>query len=98
MLKPQKRKTAKFSFFDKVNLVRAETNVIKRLLDQKLIRIATTMIRNEDAALLAAIDQAGSQDQIAEFVHPQQQFASTLFQDVDKLGHLDIVNKLGFVQ
>lgn len=32
------------------------------------------------------------------FIHPQQQFASTLYQDIDKYPHLDIVTKLGFVQ
>ena len=32
-------------------MIRAETNVIKRLLDQKLIQIAITMIRNEHSAL-----------------------------------------------
>ena len=31
-------------------------------------------------------------------MHPQQQFASTMLQDVDRLGHLDIINKIGFVQ
>ena len=37
MLNPETRKSAKFTFFDKINLVRAETNVIKRLIEQKLI-------------------------------------------------------------
>ena len=32
-------------------MIRAETNVIKRLLDQKLIQIGITMIRNEHSAL-----------------------------------------------
>lgn len=71
-LDPEKRKTAKFAFFDKVNLIRAETNVIKRLLEQKMIQIATRMITNEHSALSAAIDFAGSQETIQEFVHPQQ--------------------------
>ena len=65
------RKTAKFGFFDKVNLIRAETNVIKKLLDQKLIQIAIRMIRNEDSALSVAIDYAGSQELVQEFIHPQ---------------------------
>ena len=71
-LDPETRKTAKFSFFDKVNLIRAETNVIKRMLDQKLIQIATRMITNEHSALSAAIDFAGSNEAVQEFVHPQQ--------------------------
>lgn len=33
VLHPDTRKTAKFTYFDKVNLIRAETNVIRRLLD-----------------------------------------------------------------
>ena len=64
LLEPEQRKTAKFSFFDKVNLVRAESNVIKALIDQKLIQISTRMITNEHAALSAAIDFAGSHELI----------------------------------
>ena len=70
IIDPETRKSAKFNFYDKVNLIRAETNVIRQLLDQKLIEIATIMIRNEDSALQAAIDYAGSQDAVQEFVHP----------------------------
>ena len=33
LLEPGKRKTANLRFFDKVNEIRAETNVIKQLLD-----------------------------------------------------------------
>ena len=55
------------------------------------------MITNEHSALSSAIDFAGSQETIQKYVHPQQQFASTLFQDVDKFNHLDVVQKLGFV-
>ena len=36
-LSPDFMKTKKFVYFNKVNMIRAETNVIKRLLDQKLI-------------------------------------------------------------
>ena len=64
ILEPEKRKTANLRFFDKVNEIRAETNVIKQLLDQKLIQIATRMITNEHSALSAAIDFAGSQELI----------------------------------
>mmetsp|Transcript_47154 Transcript_47154/g.62446 ORF Transcript_47154/g.62446 Transcript_47154/m.62446 type:complete len:88 (+) Transcript_47154:119-382(+) len=64
------RKTAKFAYFDKVNLVRAETNIIKRLLDIKLIHLATRMIANEHSALTAAIDFTNNGDIIQRFVHP----------------------------
>ena len=70
MLEPEKRKTANLRFFDKINEIRAETNVIKQLLDQKLIQIAVRMITNEHSALSAAIDFAGSQETIQEYVHP----------------------------
>ena len=36
-LSPDFMKTKKFVYFNKVNMIRAETNIIKRLLDQKLI-------------------------------------------------------------
>ena len=39
-LDPNLRKTAKFKYFDKVNLVRAESFIIKKLLDIKLVQIA----------------------------------------------------------
>lgn len=37
-------------------------------------------------------------NQINAFIHPYQQFASTLFETVDKNPHLDIVTKASFVQ
>ena len=70
VLDPNIRKTSKFAFFDKVNLVRAETNIIKKMLDIKLIEIATRMISNEHSALTAAIDFTNNGDQIQKYVHP----------------------------
>ena len=64
ILDPNLRKTAKFAFFDKVNLVRAESNIIKKMLDIKLVHIAVKMISNEHSALSAAIDFAGSTEQV----------------------------------
>jgi len=40
MLDPETRKLPRVTFFDRVNEIRADTNVIKRLLDQKMIQIA----------------------------------------------------------
>jgi len=77
--------------------MRAETNVSKMMLEQYLIRIAIQTIRAEVAALEGAFEETGSEIQIQAFVHPQQQFASTMYQDIDKNQHLDIVSKLGFV-
>lgn len=72
ILDPSLRKTSKFAFFDKVNLIRAESNIIKKLLDIKLVQIAVRMISNEHSALSASIDFAGSTESIQKFVHPQQ--------------------------
>ena len=60
--------------------------------------MSKAVIDREQDALLAAFEQGGAEERIQYFVHPQQQFASTLFQTVNKNNHLDVVNKLGFVQ
>lgn len=56
------------------------------------------MIKNEHTSLLATFESVASEKDIAVYVHPQQQFASTLYQSVDKNSHLDISTKLSFVQ
>jgi hypothetical protein len=56
------------------------------------------MISNEHSAILAAFDQTATEQQIQSYVHPNQQFASTLFQEVDKLPHLNVLTKIGFAQ
>ena len=48
--------------------------------------------------MIAAFEENGTDIDVQAFIHPQQQFASTLYQDIDKYPHLDIVTKLGFVQ
>ena len=73
VLDPNLRKTAKFAYFDRINLVRAEANIIKRMLDIKLIHLSTRMISNEHSALTAAIDFANNTENPRQaFVHPQQ--------------------------
>ena len=49
-------KDARFNFFDRINLLRAETNVIKKLIDQKMIRYAVGVLQNEHSALHSAFE------------------------------------------
>ena len=77
-------RSPKYAFFNRVNLLRAEANTIRVLIDCRLIKIATQMIGNEHSAVHAAFEQAASEDFVQAFVHPQQQFASTMYQQVDR--------------
>ena len=61
-----------YSFISKVNLLRAETKVIKHLIDVKLIKIATHILDVEHGALASAFEQVASDQQVQAFVHPQQ--------------------------
>ena len=86
------------TIISKINQIKAEIIVVNRVLDVEMIKISLDMLRREDAALKAAFEQGAADDRIHAHVHPQQQFASTLFQSVDTNSHLDVVTKLGFFQ
>ena len=81
----------------KLNQIKAEISVTNRVLDMEMIKISLDIIDREHGSLLAAFEQ-GAAVQVHAHVHPQQQFASTLFSSVDSNSHLDVVNKLTFVQ
>lgn len=55
------------------------------------------MITEEQESLMATFEQGAADGRVHAKVHPQQQYASTLYQSVDKNSHLDVVNKLEFV-
>lgn len=78
--------------------MRAETFVIRQIIECRLIKYAVQMIEAEHSALEVAFEQVASEQLVQAYVHPQQQFASTIFQQVDRNAHLDVVSKLGFVQ
>ena len=73
-------RSPKFAYFNRINLLRAESNIIRVLIDCRLIKIATRMIEAEHSAMHAAFEQAGSEELVQAHVHPQQQFASTMYQ------------------
>jgi len=89
-------RSPEYQFFNKVNMIRAESILLKHLLEVELIKIGTQMITQEHSAIQAAFDQCGTEGSVQAYVHPNQQFASTLFQDVDSLAHLNVLTKLGF--
>lgn len=50
------KRSKEYMFFDKVNNLRAEAILIKRLLEVKLIKMATSMINAEDRAITATFE------------------------------------------
>ena len=49
-------RSPKFAYFNRINLMRAETNIIRVLIECRLIKIATQMITAEHSALHAAFE------------------------------------------
>jgi hypothetical protein len=47
---------------------------------------------------MATFDQGAASKSVHALVHPTQQYASTLYQSVDKDSHLNVLNKVEFVQ
>lgn len=60
------------AFFNQVNQIRAESFVMKKLLDQKLTRIGLNTLEAEGAALAGAFEETDFSVTIQTFVHPQQ--------------------------
>lgn len=87
----------KQQYYSKINQLRAETIVIKQILDVNLIRIAIDMVRNEHSALQACFEASAQDKQFSVYVHPSQQFASTPYSMVDRAPHLDVVSKVGIL-
>lgn len=76
----------------------SEISVAKRELEIMLIKEGIEMISKHDAALKGALEMGAADNQINAFLEPYQQFASTLYETVDRNPHLDIVSKASFVQ
>jgi hypothetical protein len=68
----QNKRQNKQAYFSKVNQLRAETIVIKNILEVNLIKIAIDMVRNEHSALQACFETSGQDKMISVFVHPSQ--------------------------
>lgn len=77
---------------------KAEITVARRLLDSELVKLSLNVIKSEHASLQATFEVGASNEDLQAFVHPQQQFAATLYQCVDENSHLNVLNKLDFVQ
>lgn len=70
----------------------------KQVLDIEMIKISLDTITTEQASFHATFEQGAAEKSVHVLVHPTQQFASTLYQSVDKDCHLNVVNKVEFVQ
>jgi hypothetical protein len=84
-------------FFSTLCERRAESAVVRRLLEIKLMNFALKMLRQEHSSLLAVFEQAASEKQISIHMHPDQQYAQTLSATLNESPHLDITNKLSAV-
>lgn len=83
---------------EKLALTRAQIKVNRNELDLEMTKAATALISKEQAGLMGCFEMGTAENQINAYVHPQQQFASTLFETVNRNSHLDIVTKVSFVQ
>ena len=79
-------------------IAKAEISCIQREFDIILIKESINLISKHDEALKGCLEMGAADNQINAFIHPYQQFASTLFETVDRNSHLDIVTKASFVQ
>jgi hypothetical protein len=77
---------------------KSEIICIQREFDVVLIKEGIKLISKHDEALKGCLEMGAADNQINAFIHPYQQFASTLFETVDRNPHLDIVTKASFVQ
>lgn len=78
--------------------LKSEISCVQKEFEVLLIKEGIELISKHDEALKGCLEMGAADNQINAFIHPYQQFASTLFETVDKNPHLDIVTKASFVQ
>jgi len=74
----------------------SEIEVAHSELQRYLINSALEMFQRETNSLTKAFEMTNLK--IQAFIHPVQQFASTLDQEVDNRNHLDLITKVGPIQ
>lgn len=92
------KKTKQQIYYRTVNSVRASSIVIKNILEVNLLKIGIEMVKAEHTALQTCFEVQAQSQSLAVHVHPSQQFASTPYSAVDRVPHLDVVTKVGFLQ
>ncbi len=83
------------SLENEIRTNKAEILVLSNEIEISLVKASTQVIEDESAALAKCFEM--SANEIEVHIHPYQQFASTLYQSVDRVAHLDIVFKMGEV-
>ena len=78
--------------------IKSEISVIQREFDALLIKEGIKLISKHDEVFKGWLEIGAADSQINTFIHPYQQFVSTLFETVDRNSHLDIITKASFVQ
>ena len=74
----------------------SEVEVIHSELQRYMMHSALEMFQKETSSLTKAFEMTNLN--IQAFIHPVQQFASTLDQEVDNRNHLEVINKVGPIQ
>lgn len=74
----------------------SEIEVVQQELQKYMIQISFEMFDREASALARAFEMTDVK--IQAYVHPSQQFASTLNSKIDSKSHLDIINKVAPIQ
>ena len=92
LMKQQKEK-AMSNALQQYEFAQCETEVLQNEVHRFLISTSLRLFDQESAALARAYEVNGKHFEF--YIHPCQQFASTVDQKVDKRHHLDPVNKVG---
>ena len=74
----------------------AEVSVVEEELDRALLKCSHAAIDREHGALARCFEMCSKE--IEFHIHPYQQFASTVFQYMDRKNHLDPITKVSVVQ
>lgn len=81
--------------FDGIYTTKAEIQVLKNEIEKFIINAATQTLENECTALTKTFEISVPEHRF--HIHPFQQFAATLYDEVDPLHHLDMSNKVEMV-
>lgn len=74
---------------------RGEIEVVSNWILQYMMQTGIDMFQRESSYLAKAFEMSNLQMQA--FIHPVQQFASTLDDRIDSRNHLDIINKVSAI-
>lgn len=78
------------------DLARSEIEIVQNEITKHFLQTSIDMFQRETVALSKAFEMSNLEMQA--YIHPVQQFASTLDHRVDARNHLDVLNKVPAIQ